>query len=109
MARTALTVQTVSRTGLNPSYTSANADGHSVASEGEKTFLHVKNASGGSINVTVQTPGTVDGLAISDLIVAVPASGERMIGPFPIGYYTTSLLVDFSSVTSVTVAALKVG
>jgi hypothetical protein len=108
MARTALSVQSITRAGLNPSYTAANADGHSISNDGKKTFLHVKNGGGGSVDVTVQTPGSVDGLAVADRVVAVPAGEERAIGPFPTAYYGSTVNVDFSGVTSVTVAALKV-
>jgi hypothetical protein len=112
MARTALSVQEIVRTGLDPSYEAANTDGESVANDG-RTFVHVDNASGGSINVTVVHPGTVDGLAVADLVVAVPAGEDRMIGPFPARFNQTGsdagkLYVDFSAVASVTVAALRV-
>lgn len=110
MARTALAVQQVRRAGLEPAYTAANADGHAIANTG-KEVLHVKNGGGGSINVTAVIPGTVDGQAIGDRVVAVPAGEERIIGPFPGTIYdqpgTTDMHVDFSGVTSVTVAALR--
>lgn len=112
MARTALTVQEITRTGLTPALTAANADGHSVANE-ERTFLIVTNGGGGSINVTVQTPGTVDTLAVSDLVVAVPNGQTRYIGPFSKSVYDQSgadadkIYVDFSGVTSVTCGAFK--
>jgi hypothetical protein len=111
MARTALSLQEIIRTGLSPSYTAANVDGHSVANDGKLTFVHVKNGSGGEVTVTIDTPGTVDGLAIADRTVAVPAGEERIIGPFPTAYYNQAdgtVHVDFSAVTSVTIAAFKV-
>lgn len=109
MARTALTVLQVARTGLTPAYTAGNVDGHSIVNDG-RVCTHVKNGSGSSINVTVQTPGTVDGLAVSDLVVAVPAGQERMIGPFPPGVYNQAdgtVYVDLSAVTTVTLAAVR--
>jgi hypothetical protein len=109
MSRTALTVQETSRDGLEPSYTAGNADGHSVANEGKKTFVHVKNGSAASITATFQTSATVDGLAVADKTVSVPAGEERMVGPFPTAYYGTTLSVDLSAVTTVTIAAIKVG
>jgi hypothetical protein len=69
--------------------------------------IYVKNGSGASIDVTIATPNTIDGLAIADRVVAVPAAGERVIGPFPTNNYGTSLSVTFSAVGSLTVAALK--
>lgn len=108
MARSALTVQTIVKTGIVPSYAAANVDGNSFANDGN-TFHHVKNGSGSSINVTYQTPGTVDDLAVTDRVVAVAAGAEKMIGPFPPGIYNQSgeVYVDYSAVTTITVAAIK--
>jgi hypothetical protein len=109
MARQTKTVQVIARTGTIPTYAAATAtDGHKFANDGN-TFLHVKNGGGSSINVTIQTPGTVDGLTVSDLVVAVAAGAEKMIGPFPPGIYNQSgeVYVDWSAVTSVTMAAIK--
>jgi len=107
MARTVLTVQEIVRTGIEPTYEAANADGEQISNNG-RMFIHVKNGSGSSINVTAVTPGTVDDLAISDLVVAVPAGEERMIGEFPPAYYNQSddtVDINFSSVTTITIAA----
>lgn len=110
MARTALVPQQVVRTGLTPVFSAANVDGHSVANDGH-TMLEVKNASAAPINVTIVTPGLVDGNAIADLVVAVPANtGDKMIGPFPPGIYNQAdgtIYVDFSAVVTVTVAAVR--
>lgn len=107
MARTALATQQIARTGVVPSYTSANADGHSVANRG-RTFVHVKNGGGGSINVTLVTPVTVGGRAVGDDVIAVAAGAEKMIGPFQESVYNNTdgtVSVDFSGVSSVTCAA----
>lgn len=110
MARTALAVQDTSRSGLTPAYTAANVDGHAVANTGRE-MLHVKTA-GTGCTVTLVTPGTVDGQAIADRAIVIGTSAERMIGPFPTGVYnqpgTPDLWVDFSAVTSVTIAAVRV-
>jgi hypothetical protein len=110
MARTALTVQSVTETGIIPSYAAANVDGHSVP---PGAILHVKNGSGVSINVTIQTGATSAGRAIADDVVAVGAGAEKMIL-----LQNRALLarqdapdrgkvyVDFSAVTTVTIAAL---
>ena len=111
MAREALTLQSIVRGGLEPAYTAANADGHSVTNDGKRTFVHVNNGSGSEVTITIDTPGTVDGLAISDREVAVPAGEERMIGPFPTDWYNQSdgtVHVDYSDTTSVTIGAFKV-
>lgn len=109
MARTALTVQDLAASGIVPSYAAANVDGNSIHGDG-KTFLHVKNA-GAQITVTVQTPATVSGLAVAEQVVIIPATtGDKMLGPFPANTYNQvdgDVYVDYSSVTTVTVAALR--
>jgi hypothetical protein len=112
MARSALTVQTISLSGVTPSYAAANVDGHEFTNDG-KTFLQVKNTSGSPITVTLQTPATVDGVALADPTVSVPATtGDKMIGPFPTRAFNQSggvVYVDFSAVTNVTVSAFHLG
>lgn len=109
MARTALAVQQIVRSGLTPSYSAANVDGHSIQNGGSE-FLHVKTG-GTACNVTIVTPGTVDGQAVADRVIAIGTTSERMIGPFPPDVYNqpgaADVHVDFSAVTSVTVAALR--
>ena len=63
MARTELTIQEIARAGLEPSYSNAAADGNNFENTGRE-FVHVKNGSGSAVTVTIQTPGTVDGLAV---------------------------------------------
>jgi hypothetical protein len=108
MARSALTVQTIVKTGLTHSLAAANVDGNSFANDGN-TYLHVKNAGVGSVTVTIQTPGTVDDLTVSDRTVTVGAGAEKLIGPLAPGIYNQSgeVYVDYSGVTSVTVGAFK--
>lgn len=111
MARTALTVNQIAPSGLAAALAAANVDGHSVANDG-RTFIHVKNASGAPINVTVKASAyKVGGLALTDVVIAVPATtGERLIGPFDPTAFNQSggeVNVDFSAVTSVTVAAYR--
>lgn len=111
MARTDLTVQDIVRTGLQATYTAAIADGHMFANDGKQTFIQVINNDAASKTITIQTPATVDSLAVTDRTVAVPAGEERFIGPFPKGTYNQSdgkVYIDYSAVTSVTVAVLKV-
>lgn len=109
MARTALAAQKVTEAGLNPAYTAANVDGHSVSAG--QTILHVKNGGAGSINVTIQTGKTVAGRAIADDVVAVPAGGERLIALNDRDLLGREVepdrglcYVDFSAVAAVTVA-----
>ena len=110
MARTVTSVQSVSRTGAVPTYGAVDAVNHNQFTNDGRTFIHVKNGGGAPINVTVGTPGTVDSLAVADLVVSVTNASEKMIGPFPKGTYDQTgggVYVDWSSGSSVTYAVLK--
>ena len=73
-----------------------------------RSFVTVKNGSGGSINVTVAVPGNDDfGNAKPDLVVAVAAATERDI-PINRAEFvdpaTNLVTVVCSAVTTVTIA-----
>lgn len=109
-----LATQSIVRTGTIPTYGAA-AGGGDKMTPGTGAFLHAKNASGGSITVTIAVaagdPGT--GLVIADLAVAIAAGAEKMIGPIPAQYFadpTDGLAaITYSGVTSLTVASLNLG
>ena len=109
MARTALTVQEISLAGITPSYAAAEADGNSFANDGD-VLLQVKNA-GSEITVTIQTPMKVGGVDVAEVTVTIPATtGDKMVGPFDPTIFNQSagvVYVDYSAVTTVTVAAIK--
>ena len=110
MARTNLAPQEIVRTGLSPTFSAADGSNQNAFDNNGQTHIHVKNGGGAPINVTIDTPGMVDGLAVSNLVVAVPNGGERIIGPFPTSVYNQpdgKVYVDWSSATSVTVAVLR--
>lgn len=111
MARTPITAQVATSAGLTPTFEAANTDGNSyVLRQGR--VLRVKNASAAAITVTLPTPGTVDGLAIPERTVNVPAtSGDVLIALGKGDAYRQSdgtVLVDYSAVASVTVAVIDV-
>lgn len=111
MSNVPVATQEIVRTGLAPSYTGSlsTSNTYQVSNDGH-VFLHVKKTGAGACNVTVQTPGQVDGLDIADLVVSVPATtGDKLIGPFPVSVYGSTLNVTFSEITGLTVAALRFG
>ncbi len=111
-----LATQVVNRAGLAPSYAACTAGGDTFTPDAQ-TFLHVKNASGGALTVTVAigsgAAAPIPNVAIGNVAVSVPATtGDRMIGPFPATYFadpTTGLAaITYSGVTSLTIAVVKV-
>lgn len=104
-----LNVQGTGLTGLAPTYQAADAVGDSFANNG-RTFIHVKNGGAASITVTVDSQQSCSQGFDHDVAVAVPAGAERMIGPFNQARFNDAngnVLVFYSAVTSVTVAAIN--
>lgn len=107
MARTAITPQSVTTAGAAITLEAANVAGNSVR-YAEHRAVWVKNASGSPVTVTLPTPGTSDGLAITDRTVSVPATtGERLIKLHRNEVQADDTVnIDYSAVTSVTVAVV---
>lgn len=73
-------------------------------------FLYVKNGSGSSISVTIVTPVVINGLALADQIIAIPANSEKIMGLFTPQVYNDQndfVNISFTSITSVTVVAFR--
>lgn len=105
---TLLATQRVTQAGLNASFTAASAD-NDTFQPGERTTLRVK-AAGTPVTVTVVSQKVCDQGTIHNTVVAVPANGERVIGPFPPNRYadpdTGLVVVGYSQVTGITVAVI---
>jgi len=108
MARQALNPQQIVRAALTPSYTAAHVDGFKMPNDG-RAFIIVKTTDTGTV-LTIQTPNTVDGLAIAERTVTIAFPAERVIGPFPPNDYNQAsgeVYFDFSVLTNVTIAAFQ--
>lgn len=102
-------VQQVIPAGLNPAYATPLSSESIIPND--DLVLHVKNASGGSINVTLTDPTvTVAGSVATNPVIAVPAAGERMIYlNAALASPSTGLItVAFSATTSITAALIRV-
>lgn len=106
----ALATQQIVNAGVIPTYAAAAGGGDTVA-PGDTTFVHVKNASVGSITVTVDSVAASSYGTDVDLVVAIAAGAEKMIGPLPASRFaqtTTGLVnISYSGVTSLTVGAFR--
>lgn len=103
-----ITKQQVTAAGLLPVYSTPTVSDTFLPDTGQ--FLHVKNASGGSINVTLVDSGaTPAGNAGTSAVVAVPAGSERAIfvDPSLASAVTGLSTVTYSAVTSVTSALIR--
>lgn len=106
-----LAVQQVTLAGLNPTFAAASAGGDKFLG-GPTTKLIVKNGSGGAITVTVDSVVPSSWGTDVDVVVSVPAGGERHIGPLPEQRFASPadglVAVTYSGVTSLTVAAVRI-
>lgn len=110
MARTGLTRQVITTDGLNPTYAAANTtDGNSFERAAADEFLHVKNAGGAPMNVTLGVNFDPDGNITPDKVVAVPAGDDVFIGPFSAIYEQTDhdVYVDFSAAATVALLVVE--
>lgn len=115
MSTIQLNVQQVSRGGLAPVYTASGAspllnvaDTFQFQNSGRE-FLHFKKSGAGACTVTIVTPETVDGLAVAERTVIVPAStGDVMVGPFPPQHYNLPGMSTFAGFTVSEVTGLSV-
>jgi hypothetical protein len=105
-----VTVQTMTRAGIAPTYNAASGGGDKFA-PGRDTYVHIKNGGGGSITATFAVDLDVEDLAVADATVTVPAGAERIAGPFSAHLFEDSadglVHVAWSGTTSVTFAVVK--
>lgn len=101
------TKPTVAGTLITPA--AADATGNAFNNGGNQ-MLVVLNDSGVTVTVTVDAPGTFQGVTLADATVAVAAGARKVIGPFHPAAFNQSdgtVHVDYSAVTSVTVYVIE--
>lgn len=69
-----LVPQSATSAGVTPSVITPGATGDKIP---VGSILRVTNGTGGSINITLTTHQTVDGLAVADRVTAIAASGTK--------------------------------
>ena len=105
-----LTAQQIIRTGngLEPTFASVAA-ADKFANEPGRIFAFIKNANAGTLTVTGDVKGQVDGLDVADPTFTYLTTEERMIGPFPESWEDTdgNINLAFDIQSSVTIAILR--
>lgn len=113
MADVRIDVEKVIPGGLAATYTGSllTTNDYLIKNDG-KTILHFKKSAAVNAVITVETPITVDGLAVAERTATVPAStGDRFMGPFPTRVYNDTsgdLRFTPSDVDGLTVAVLRI-
>ena len=106
----ALTVQRPSVAGVAQTMATAASGGDTVVNDGN-VFLRVTNAHAANPRtVTIDSPNTCDFLlaanAAHDAVVVIAALTTKIIGPFPVGRFSSTLAVSYSdSAADLTIAA----
>jgi len=109
-------VQQMTITGITPTFNAANGGGDTFPNDG-KTYVHVKNGSGGSLTITFDAVSGFNDAAygpitFTDTAVAIPAGEERIVGPFPPARFNNTsgrVAMTYSGVTSLTVGVFRTG
>ena len=103
-------------TPVSPARAASNFDGVAAAAGGDQfvntgsELLVIENGSGAQMTLTVTTTKQIDGEAVADKTVDIPAGERHLIGPFPPAIYNDNdnkVSLAYSSETSVTVAVAK--
>ena len=106
-----LTVQQIALGGILPTYAAAAGGGDNFVNDGENTFLHIKNGDVSPMTVTLTDVKSVTPLEAvafdADVAVIVAATSEQMIGPLPVGRFGGDIAITYTSVTTLTVAAVR--
>jgi hypothetical protein len=79
--REVITPTNLAATGLTQALSAASGDGHQFANTGREVVI-VNNGHSETITLTIVTGGTVGGLDIEDVDVAIDAGDTALVGPF---------------------------
>ncbi len=111
----ALTVEVINLAGnVDPSFVAAAGGGDTFVNDSKNnTFVYIKNGGGGTITATFDDTGSVAPSGAKtfdpDIDQILLTTEEALVGPFPQSRFGPSVAVSYSGVTSVTVAAFRLG
>lgn len=109
MARTDLTAQAATRSGLATVFAAAIADGHQFVNNGRRS-LRFKNDNAAARTVTVLHPNTGTGNVVTGTAIVVPANtGDIDTGYWPASFNQVDgkVYLDYSATAGLTVAVVE--
>lgn len=105
MARVTIVPSQMIPGGVAFSPVAAEIDGNAFPNTGNQLF-YVNNGGGGSVILTIQTPLTIEGLAVAEVTKTLLTTEEWVFGTFPTHIFNQSngeVWIDYDGVTSVTI------
>lgn len=97
--------QGIDRSGMAPAYSVATTGGDTFT-PGVNAFLHIVNASGSTVTVTILSAWyVVPDVPVGPMSVSIPNGQGRMIGSFPQPWFTNPTTVICSPSAGVTLGA----
>jgi len=111
MPTTTLTAQQiVAVTGLIPTYAAPANTSITWYNDG-RVFLYITNTGGAPITCTIDTPQTVNGLAVESNVISIAATtGVKYVGPFAAETYNNAggmVTATLSTVATMTIGLLR--
>lgn len=107
-----LTAVALTRDGIQvDTGTAAAGGGDSFVNTGRE-LVAITNGDASSKDITFDIQRTLDGEAVTDKVVTVPAGQTFLAGPFPTSIYNDAdgeVQITYSATTSVTVKVVRVG
>ena len=111
----ALTVEIINLAGnIDPSFVAADIGDDIFTNDSKNnTFVYIKNGGGGSITATFDDTGSVAPTGAksfdADVDQVISNGEEALVGPFPQSRFGSSVTIAYTGVSSVTVAAFRLG
>jgi hypothetical protein len=100
MSRVNIPVTSIVRTAstATPAEVVGDATNNHSYANADHVFLTVRNAHATlPKNLTVLIPATIDGQAVTSKVYAIPALATHDVGPFPVQFYGSTVLVNVES------------
>lgn len=105
-----LTMQKPTLSGIALTYSNCSAGGDEFVNNSGRVCIHVKNGNTAAQTVTVNSQKPCDQGYDHDVVVSIPASSDRLIGPFTTDRFNDAngkVQITYSGVTSMTIAAIE--
>lgn len=105
-----LTKQQATRAGTVLTYGNADVAGDAFENDGTQAVIIV-NGGGTPVVVTIETPATVDDLAVADRTVTIAQGATKIIGPFTRSVYNDGdgkVQITYDGVDGVEIAVIDI-